>query len=76
MDHMGIAQYFSQYIIPEPIDTYYWNGVLYGGYPHDGLWDLRTLGLDTPAKYKNGSDLPVLPSCFGLFFLEIKNDND
>lgn len=50
--------------------------MLYGGYPHGGIWDPRTLGMDVPAKYPNGTNLPVLPSSFGIFKLENLNDNE
>lgn len=75
MNHIGISKYFTEYIIPEPIDTYLWNGTLYGGFPHDGIWDYRTLGVEVPAKYKNGTRLPVLPSSFGIFKFECKNED-
>lgn len=75
MNHLRISKYFHNYIIPEPIDTYFWNGVLYGGYPHDGVWDDRTLGLEVPAKYPNGTSLPYLPSSFAIFKLECKNED-
>jgi hypothetical protein len=45
MKHIGISRYFTEYIIPEPIDAYFWKGVLYGGHPHEGLWDDRALGI-------------------------------
>ena len=75
MNHLKVGKYFTEYRIPEPIDTYLWNGVLYGAFPHGGIWDDRTLGIDVPAKYPNGSFLPVLPSAFGIFKFENINDN-
>ena len=69
INHIGVSEYYTEWIIPEPIDTFLWNTTLYGAYPHDGLWDDRTLGLQVPAKYPNGSYLPVLPSSFAIFKL-------
>jgi hypothetical protein len=45
MKHIGMSRYFTEYIIPEPIDAYFWNGVIYGAHPHEGLWDDRCLGI-------------------------------
>ena len=75
MKHIGISRYFTEYIIPQPIDTYFWNGIIYGTHPHEGLWDDRCLGIEVPAKYKNGTSLPVLPSSFGIFKFQLVNAN-